>query len=360
MKNKKLIKIISSAIFLSVILFAGSFLISNQEVDAKTYKVKVGNKSVYVRTAHGAKYAKQKAQKAFNNGKLMSGCRNVSYKCHWCKTVNPPPPNTSDRCPNIAGRQNAVPEGYDLVNGQCLQDACLNISGFQEDVPAGYQDVGGKICQLGNDFHVSCGVQNQIVAPNEYAIFVATPFNSTGNVSFSWYEDDSVTGAPLNTEISNNSVIFRKNYSTEGNKRVTVVATNAQGIKKQKTCGVMVSLDKNNLQDNLDDLNDGLIDLDGDGIPDIDLNANAANTVPTASLSIDRTLTNSTCKLTWSSNNALECFLNSKTSVNEKISLNGTKDVNPGEYFVRCVGSSLKTVETAPVSCRLNPDIREI
>ena len=358
MIKNKTFKIISGTLLATIILFVGFFVFSSNEIEAKTYKVKVGSKTVYVRTAHGASYAKKKAQKAFKNGKLMSGCRNVSYKCHWCRPVNPPPPQAPDRCPNIPGKQTSVPTGYELIGGQCLQDACTNISGFQESVPDGYQDVGGRICQLSSDFSVSCRAQDPIVKPGETAVFVATPFNNSASVIFEWYDGASSDGNS-SSQTSNGPVSITRTYSSEGNKRVTVVATDTSGARSQRTCGVMVSEN----EDDIDDLiNDGLLDLDGDGLPDIDLNATrGAEITATADLQIDRSLTNSTCKLTWTSQNAIECLLVNKSSgASERVDLNGSRDVSPGEYYLRCISPTLKITETDSKVCRLNFDIREI
>lgn len=356
MIKNKFFKKITISLSLLTFVFAGVLLFSVNQIEAKTYKVKVGNKTVYVRTAHGSKYAKQKAQKAFKSGKLLSSCRNVSYKCHWCRP-NPPVRN-NDLCPNIPGAQKSIPVGYELINGQCLQDRCLNINGFQADVPTGYVDVGGGVCQLSSDFSVSCSASKNIVKTGEDVAFTATPFNNNGSVNFVWYDGVNTSGSG-NSQNSSGPVVIRKNYSSEGNQRVTVVATDSSGNRAQRTCGVAVS-DSEDVDDDM--INDGLLDLDGDGLPDIDLtaNPNAPDITATVDLQIDRTLTNTTCKLTWSSQNAIECFLINKAGLNEKISLNGTKDVQPGEYSVRCYSPTLKITETDTKVCRLNPNIREI
>ena len=48
-----------------------------------------------------------------------------------------------DQCPNIDGVQASVPEGFELVDGKCVEvipevDVCENIDGVQTTIPAGY------------------------------------------------------------------------------------------------------------------------------------------------------------------------------------------------------------------------------
>lgn len=66
-----------------------------------------------------------------------------------CK-IPPPPP--VDVCPNIDGNQATVPDGYQLVDGQCVVipppvDLCPNLDGNQTTIPDGYEIVDGQ-CQL--------------------------------------------------------------------------------------------------------------------------------------------------------------------------------------------------------------------
>jgi hypothetical protein len=54
-----------------------------------------------------------------------------------------------DLCPNLDGVQEAIPQGYELVEGLCVaipgpEDQCTNIDGFQETVPDGYTQVKGE------------------------------------------------------------------------------------------------------------------------------------------------------------------------------------------------------------------------
>ena len=69
-----------------------------------------------------------------------------------CTVIVIPPP--VDVCPNLEGNQATVPAGYQLVEGQCTVivipppvDVCPNLEGNQASVPAGYQLVGGQ-CTL--------------------------------------------------------------------------------------------------------------------------------------------------------------------------------------------------------------------
>ena len=66
-----------------------------------------------------------------------------------CQSTPPP----VDVCPNIEGDQQVIPDGYQLVDGQCMpippppRDVCTNLEGIQESVPAGYhagEDENGR------------------------------------------------------------------------------------------------------------------------------------------------------------------------------------------------------------------------
>jgi hypothetical protein len=62
----------------------------------------------------------------------------------------PTPP--ADVCPNIDGHQETVPDGYELVDGDCVEastppsDVCANIDGIQETIPEGMVDDGNGNC----------------------------------------------------------------------------------------------------------------------------------------------------------------------------------------------------------------------
>jgi hypothetical protein len=67
--------------------------------------------------------------------------------------VEESPSESVDVCPNIEGPQETVPEGYELVDGECVPveespsesvDVCPNLQGAQETVPEGYQLVNGQ------------------------------------------------------------------------------------------------------------------------------------------------------------------------------------------------------------------------
>lgn len=57
-----------------------------------------------------------------------------------------------DVCPNIEGLQTTVPEGKQLVDGDCVDivppvfDMCSNIEGYQSEIPSGYHREGESNC----------------------------------------------------------------------------------------------------------------------------------------------------------------------------------------------------------------------
>jgi hypothetical protein len=69
--------------------------------------------------------------------------------CEETRTCQP-----VDVCPNLEGPQSEVPEGYTLVEGECVQlppppvDVCPNIEGAQSTVPEGYKLAEGQCVPL--------------------------------------------------------------------------------------------------------------------------------------------------------------------------------------------------------------------
>lgn len=77
-----------------------------------------------------------------------------------------------DQCPNLEGNQQEVPEGYQIVEGQCVpipEDVCPNLEGTQETVPEGYQIVEGDCVPIPEDVCPNIeGVQETV--PEGYEI----------------------------------------------------------------------------------------------------------------------------------------------------------------------------------------------
>lgn len=74
-------------------------------------------------------------------GYRSPNCNNASGSKQMILHVVSPPPPPVDVCPNIEGNQEVVPEGMELVEGQCVEivvepvDACPNVNGVQESGP---------------------------------------------------------------------------------------------------------------------------------------------------------------------------------------------------------------------------------
>jgi hypothetical protein len=61
----------------------------------------------------------------------------------------------SDLCPNLEGTQSEIPEGYELVDGECVvpievqpSDLCPNLEGTQSEIPEGYELVDGECLEV--------------------------------------------------------------------------------------------------------------------------------------------------------------------------------------------------------------------
>lgn len=332
-----------------------SFVIGTNTAEAKQYKVSVGGKSYYVRSSGGPKTAASKARRAVEAGRVGAGCGNVSGSIpSWWSRGGPgggtPPTPPPDVCPNLGGHQSAIPANHRLVGGNCIPDQCVNINGFQESVPSGLRDVGGRVCQINDSFGVFCRANPNPAETGSTVTFVATPFyQAQGDITYVWYQGTNASGSRLRTQTTDDVSSVDVTFSSQGNQRVTVVATDAAGNTSQRTCGVTVADDVASL------------DLDGDGIAD-DLTADGDSGIDDATLelNIDRTLTNNSCELTWNATNVIECFLANTEGKNDKVDFSGSEDVVPGTYFLRCLSHKLNILQTEERVCRLNPDIREV
>ncbi len=242
----------------------------------------------------------------------------------------------------------------DIDLGPC--DQCVNLPGDQLTVPGGYTVDANKICTLTNEFQAICSPEENPIAPGSTANFKASVFNSVGDVEFKWYQGRQVNDSPIQTDINRSQSRLLKKYDQEGVYQVTVAVKDGNGSTFSRTCGVVV-------RDPNDD-GDEKIDTDGDGIPDtslLDLYGGRGGPAADLGIDIDKILTNDTCTVSWDAKNVTQCFLLSNVGSGEPVSFSGTKTVSPGSYWLRCLATrDGKAVESEKVTCRLNPDIREI
>jgi len=314
---------------------------STREVEARQYEVNVGNQTYYVRTSGNANAAAGKALTAIQNGQVGAGCANVSAGVPSWWDDDPERKVNPDVCPNIGGHQSAVPENHRLIGGNCVVDKCVNITGFQEAIPEGLRDVGGRICQINNQFNVFCRVNPSPTAPDRDVTFVAAPFyQAQGDITYVWYRGGQATGERLRTQTTDDTSSVTLRFPNEGSERVTVAATDSNGNRTTKTCAVSV--------------------VEGGVFTDTTADGDSGEDGATLELTSDKALTNDTCDLTWRTSNVVECFLTSTEGMNEKVDLNGTRTVDPGTYFLRCLSQQINILQSAEQICRLNPDVREI
>lgn len=244
----------------------------------------------------------------------------------------------------------------DIDLGPC--DQCVNLPGDQLTVPGGYVVDENKVCNLTNEFQVICSAEINPIEPGSTATFKASVFNSVGDIEFKWYQGRDTASSPIKTEINRSQSKLLKKYDEEGIYQVSVSVKDPAGKTFSRTCGVVVR-DSNN-----GDGDDEKIDTDGDGIPDtslLDLYGGIGGPAADLGIDIDKILTNSTCTVTWNAKNVTQCFLLSNVGSGEPVSFSGTKTVSPGSYWLRCLATrDGQAVESEKVTCRLNPDIREI
>ncbi len=205
-------------------------------------------------------------------------------------------------------------------------DLCKNIKDLQEQMPTGYVDVGNGICRLDTTLHVFCRPVSNIVKPGDTVKFVASTINAVGDVNYTWTDTN---GSNIGTGLTVSRV-----FSDQGTKQVKVSVKDSKGQTETRTCSVTVA---NN-------------------------SSGAPRLVPAVSAQ-GGGITNTTCPMTWTSKDVDECFLVTEGKSDKPIELSGKSQIEPGKYKVRCTYSSFGAVEyidSELITCRRNPDVREI
>lgn len=225
-------------------------------------------------------------------------------------------------------------------------DVCTNIDGFQENPPEGYfqgsDSRGRSVCMDGD---MICSVSKNPASVGDGVNFTArTRSNLEGN--FTWFSGSgtSDTSKIIQEDDDVRSSTISRTYTDAGVHQVSALFTSEDGDTNSCTVGVTV------YDDLAQDANDGTV---------VFLNPNAPAGV--INLDLDKTITNTTCKATWTATHVVGCQIFNNNEPVEDVGVTGSKDVEPGSYEVRCLQVKNGAVaKSATRVCRENPELREI
>lgn len=225
-------------------------------------------------------------------------------------------------------------------------DQCRNISGYQYPVPSGFYKENWQ-CYLKTEFYVACRAIPNPVKPGDRFNFIATPFYHTGDVTFTWHQGSGSGGSLLYRDTTDGVSAYGTSFTAEGNQQVTVVGVDDAGHRQERVCGISVRADADEVDTSAGD----------DGVDSAKIE-----------FDLEEGLTNDTCTAEWKVENVAQCFIvNTQGTINEPITTDreGSKEVGPGTWFLRCISQSLnpdgsaKILQSQEEICRLNLDLRE-
>jgi|GEM_PF-961624 len=226
-------------------------------------------------------------------------------------------------------------------------DVCTNINDMQTDVPSGYFqtfDENGRSVCLDTNVDMMCSVSKNPASVGDAVTFNATTRSNTRG-DFSWFSGNS-TNNPDNLLKKDNNVTSSSLSQTLGQSgvyQVSALFNGENGESNNCTVGVTVYPD--------------LIAPDPGSVT-VFINPSAPAGV--VNLNLDRSITNSTCKATWTATHVVGCQLFNNNEPVEDVGVTGSKDVSPGSYEVRCLQVKNGTVaKSATRVCRENPDLQE-
>ncbi|HWA32372.1 MAG TPA: peptidoglycan-binding protein [Candidatus Paceibacterota bacterium] len=144
-------------------------------------------------------------------------------KTYNCIAFNVHTQEQNDLCPNIDGVQTSIPDGDQIVDGQCVPittgDLCPNLDGVQTSVPDGYQlhdgqcvPVGGE-CQDNESNTIVSDTDTQVDSHD--AVPVAKPYHHAWTASISdatWIWSESNIVDPVNETTK----IFTRDFNISG------------------------------------------------------------------------------------------------------------------------------------------------
>lgn len=180
-----------------------------------------------------------------------------------------------------------------------------------------------------------------------------------GSANFNWYNGSSATGNILKTQNSVTQSTYSTSYSTEGMYQVSVLVSVPGGTPEKCVMGVTVG-DIDDLPDddeNDPDLPPGTYTMEDGTVVSFEPNSPPGK----VTMSLAGSITNITCKAEWEGEHVFECRLYKNNQVLKSVPIKGTEDFGYGTYQIGCNQKrDGKEIKSTPVTCRQNPDFREL
>jgi predicted secreted Zn-dependent protease len=156
--------------------------------------------------------------------------------------------------------------------------------------------------------------------------YEATPINNEGgNIAYVWKDQ---VGTALKTEVTTGKSTYVPDQNFSEAYQLIVTAIDSSGDTYSKSCIYTPSENQE---------------------------------TPTVSL-IGGGLTNSVCSLSWTTTGVDDCYLVNRSEIKEPVNKNGSLDVSPGLYQLRCSENNeiTKVINSDWVQCRQNFSVIEI